>query len=37
MESLQKPCECKGKRTCLLCEHLLKRKARDLHSEFKVS
>lgn len=36
MESSQKPCECKGKRTCLLCEHLLQRKARDLYSEFKV-
>lgn len=32
-----KQCDCKGKRSCLLCEGLLNRKARDLYSEFKVN
>jgi hypothetical protein len=32
----ERPCNCKGKRTCLLCEHLLHKKARDLITEFEV-
>jgi len=29
-----KPCDCKGKRTCLLCENLLQKKPRNLFQEY---
>lgn len=36
MENGKKPCDCKGKRTCLLCEDLFNKKATDWYALFKV-
>lgn len=35
-EDKVKPCDCKGKRTCLLCENLLDIKPRNFYREFQV-
>ena len=32
-----KPCDCKGRRTCLLCEKLLNKVPRDFFKEFQVN
>lgn len=36
MERKSKPCDCKGRRTCLLCEKLLDKTPRNFFEEFQV-